>query len=138
MDQSSENAPAPSLPENNPTLPISSPEVSLAPEISTAKTPEVGANQINKIVTPPQTLPALTLPPVSPPAVTNDTPTDIAGPTPVIADDVDLIEKEWVDKAKQIVENTKTDPYRQEQAVEQLQRSYLKKRYNKDLKSPNN
>lgn len=57
--------------------------------------------------------------------------------SPVIADDVDVIEKEWVDKAKQIVNETKDDPYRQEEEVEKLQRDYLKKRYGKEIKSSN-
>lgn len=55
--------------------------------------------------------------------------------TPAIADDVDVIEKEWVDKAKDIVTATKDDPYRQEEEVERLKADYLKKRYGKDIKS---
>jgi hypothetical protein len=51
-----------------------------------------------------------------------------------IADDVDVIEKEWVDKAKLIVNQTKGDPYHQEKQVSQLQADYLKKRYNKTVK----
>lgn len=54
--------------------------------------------------------------------------------TPVIAADVDLIEKEWVDKAKKIVSETKNDPYEQESAVGKLQADYLKKRYGRDIK----
>ncbi len=55
-------------------------------------------------------------------------------PDPVIADDVDVIEKEWVDKAKKIVSATKEDPYTQEREVSKLQADYLSKRYNKNLK----
>lgn len=56
------------------------------------------------------------------------------GPTmPTIADDTDLIEKEWVDKAKQIVEQTKNDPYVQNQEMNKLKTDYIKKRYNKDM-----
>lgn len=54
--------------------------------------------------------------------------------TPLIADDVDVIEKEWVDKAKQIVDRTKEDPYLQEKEVSKLQADYLAKRYNKKIK----
>ena len=57
--------------------------------------------------------------------------TAIAGPT-VAADD-DLIEKEWVDKAKKIVAETQNDPRQREDAVNQLQRDYLKKRYGREL-----
>ncbi|MDZ7744337.1 MAG: hypothetical protein U5K77_01070 [Candidatus Saccharibacteria bacterium] len=54
--------------------------------------------------------------------------------TPPIADDVDLIEKEWVHKAKEIVEHTKDDPYKQNQQMNQVRADYLKKRYNKEIK----
>jgi|AntRauTorckE6833_2_1112554.scaffolds.fasta_scaffold00992_4 hypothetical protein len=53
---------------------------------------------------------------------------------PMIADDNDLIEKEWVIKAKQIVEQTKDDPYNQNEQIVRLRADYLKKRYNKDIK----
>ena len=53
--------------------------------------------------------------------------------TPAQAKDVDLIEREWVDKAKKIVTETKDDPYKREQAVNKLQIDYLKKRYGRDL-----
>lgn len=53
---------------------------------------------------------------------------------PAIADDADLIEKEWVMRAKHIVEQTKQDPYTQNKEVTKLKAEYLKKRYNKDVK----
>jgi hypothetical protein len=52
---------------------------------------------------------------------------------PIVANDDDLIEKEWVDKAKKIISDTKDDPYRREREVGRLQADYLKKRYGKDL-----
>lgn len=58
--------------------------------------------------------------------------------SPVAANDDDLIEKEWVDKAKKIVEQNRNDPHSQEQAVSQLQADYLKKRYGKEIKIANN
>ncbi len=58
----------------------------------------------------------------------------IASDMPLIADDVDVIEKEWVDKAKKIVSATKDDPHAQEKEVSKLQADYLQKRYNKQLK----
>ncbi len=54
--------------------------------------------------------------------------------TPPIADDADLIEKEWVEKAKQIVEHTKSDPHKQNEAITKMKLDYLKKRYNRDIK----
>ncbi len=53
--------------------------------------------------------------------------------TPPIADDSDLIEKEWVEKAKQIVEQTKSDPHQQNEAITKMRVDYLKKRYNRDI-----
>lgn len=49
------------------------------------------------------------------------------------AADVDLIEKEWVEKAKQIVEHTIDDPYTQQEELGKIKAEYLKKRYNKDV-----
>lgn len=53
---------------------------------------------------------------------------------PTIADDADLIEKEWVEKAKEIVARTRHDPYEQNKEVERMKADYMKKRYNKDIK----
>ncbi len=53
--------------------------------------------------------------------------------TPAIADDVDLIEKEWVEKAKEIVYKTKDNPYLQSKALSEVKADYIKKRYNKDI-----
>ncbi len=51
--------------------------------------------------------------------------------TPLVAADEDLIEKEWVDKAKEIIEQTKDDPHARTLRVNELQRDYLQKRYGK-------
>lgn len=53
--------------------------------------------------------------------------------TPLVANDDDLIEKEWVDKAKKIIIATRDDPHRREQEVGKLQADYLMKRYGKEL-----
>ena len=53
---------------------------------------------------------------------------------PEIADDVDLIEKEWVKKAKEIVDATQGDPYKQNNQINKMKVEYIKKRYNKDIK----
>jgi Txe/YoeB family toxin of Txe-Axe toxin-antitoxin module len=67
-------------------------------------------------------------PPLATPVVTQ--PTD---DSPAVAGDEDVIEKEWVDKAKKIIQETKDDPYTRTTRVNELQKDYLKKRYNKDL-----
>ncbi len=56
-------------------------------------------------------------------------------PTPAAADDSDLIEQEWVNKAKAIVERTKTDPHIQNQEINKIKADYIKKRYNREVKA---
>ncbi len=51
--------------------------------------------------------------------------------SPLVAADDDLIEKEWVDKAKDIIRQTSDDPFARTAQVGELQRSYLQKRYGK-------
>jgi hypothetical protein len=72
------------------------------------------------------TVPAAAVPVQQPAAVAND--------TPIVAADDEVIEQEWVQKAKNIVSQTKGDPYNQEKQVGQLQAEYIKKRYGKDIK----
>jgi len=55
---------------------------------------------------------------------------------PVAASDDDLIEKAWVEKAKQVVAETRNDPHAQDLAVSKLQADYLKKRYGKVIAVP--
>jgi hypothetical protein len=52
---------------------------------------------------------------------------------PAVASDDDLIEKEWVDKAKKIVAETRDDPHLQDEKVNKLQADYLKKRFGREL-----
>jgi hypothetical protein len=46
------------------------------------------------------------------------------------ANDVDLIEKAWVVKAKAIVEQTKNDPYEQSNELTKIRNDYQSKRFN--------
>ncbi len=113
-------------------------EAASAPEVSAnkqvEKSPERGANinQKQAGVGSGVSLPAVQAPVVQPTSQQADDDND---DTPLIADDVDVIEMEWVNKAKEIIKNTRKDPHAQEQAVEKLQIDYLKKRYGKDVKS---
>ncbi len=67
--------------------------------------------------------------------ITQQAPQVQASPiSPAVADDNDLIEEEWVTKAKQIVAATREDPYTQTRELNKFKADYLKKRYNKDLK----
>lgn len=53
---------------------------------------------------------------------------------PNAVDDGDLIEKEWVIKAKQIVESNRDDPFKQSEELTVFKADYLQKRYNKTIK----
>lgn len=59
---------------------------------------------------------------------------DISASLPQVADDLDLIEKEWVEKAKHIVAMTVGDPYQQNKQLGKVKANYIKKRYNKVIK----
>lgn len=80
------------------------------------------------------------LPPLPPAQVQSAAPVqktnDPVDDNPLVAADDDLIEKEWVERAKKIIAETRQDPYRQEQEVSKLQADYLKKRYGKEVKLP--
>jgi len=54
--------------------------------------------------------------------------------TPQAASDNDLIEKEWVIKAKEIVLATQHDPYEQNRQLAALKADYMRKRYGKEVK----
>jgi Txe/YoeB family toxin of Txe-Axe toxin-antitoxin module len=71
--------------------------------------------------------------PLPPPLPVAPTTTQSTDDSPIVAGDEDVIEKEWVDKAKKIIQETKDDPYARTTRVNELQRDYLKKRYSKDL-----
>lgn len=85
---------------------------------------------------PAQTAPLPALPPLplvqQPEQVLADDP---AG-APAVAADEDLIEKEWVEKAKKVVAETRHDPYLQGREVGKLQADYLQKRYGKIVNPP--
>jgi hypothetical protein len=49
------------------------------------------------------------------------------------AQDADLIEKEWVERAKSIVAQTQDDPYKQKNEMSKIKADYIKKRFNKSI-----
>lgn len=71
--------------------------------------------------------------PVPPPLPTVDPTVQPITDSPAIAGDEDVIEKEWVDKAKKIIAETKDDPFGRTERVNELQKDYLRKRYSKEL-----
>lgn len=53
---------------------------------------------------------------------------------PAMADDGDLIEKEWVHQVKRVVRATAHDPYEQNRQFTELKADYMQKRYGKVIK----
>ncbi|MDB5168653.1 MAG: hypothetical protein JWO41_9 [Candidatus Saccharibacteria bacterium] len=68
------------------------------------------------------------------PAVSPIVPSTTTTAVPVTTHDTDLIEKEWVSKAKQIVERTREDPHQQSKQLNGLRADYLQQRYSKEIK----
>ncbi len=100
------------------------PEVQSESTQPTSVAPQQGGTGDPQTVT---TIPSVPASPPSPPGV----PVDDAA---LMADDADLIEKEWVVRAKAVVEQTKTDPYAQNRELSKVKAEYIKKRYNKNVK----
>jgi hypothetical protein len=54
--------------------------------------------------------------------------------TPAAADDNDIIEREWVSKAKAIIARTVNDPRAQAIELSKFKADYIQKRYNRSVK----
>jgi len=124
----------PPINEQQPDRAQAGEQLPVAPELAAAG-PEVAPAPSH---TAPVAAPSLPLP--APQAVTQQvspqsdvmTATDITITS--VNDDSDLIEKEWVNKAKQIVEKTREDPHKQSEELTIFKADYLQKRYNKTIK----
>jgi len=103
------------------------------PESSTQPMPSIAENTPLSAA---QKAPALAIP-LPPIPTQNDISTTKTGgisDVPSTADDNDLIEKEWVEKAKKIVESTREDPYMQSKKLTEFKAEYMQKRYSKTIK----
>lgn len=131
------------MPENQPT-PFELPAPQELPREGIEDMPGSAAAP-EKQKTPPAALPGVDPPtlqtqPTGQPVTSNmtDDSTGKSGATvnddnPLVADDVDVLEKEWVRLAKRIVENSKNDPYRQKKDMSAFKADYMKKRYGKEI-----
>lgn len=126
--------------EQSPSLPAVAPEFS--PSAPIEQTPdrqmprfeqETGVAQPAPVPVPVDTAAVPTIP--APQSAATPVVAPQADDMPILAADEDLIEKEWVDKAKKIIAETADNPRQREEAVSQLQREYLRKRYGKELGS---
>ncbi len=116
--------------ENLPGLTVPERTVESGPALN-PETELQRSRQVETQAPPPVAAPGA-LPTVAPPLPVDDsatTPSSVDDDTPLVAADDDLIEKEWVDKAKKIIAETKDEPYRREQEVKKLQIEYVRKRY---------
>lgn len=107
-----------------------------APEQSGESLHEVGERQPARVeqqtIAPPVALPVL--PQVADDGVATQGNSSVASDdSPLVAGDDDLIEKEWVDKAKEIIAKTRDDPFRREAEIGKLQIDYVKKRYGRQI-----
>lgn len=121
------NLPPPVEPIVEPTRNLPEAESVASAETGPAAAPETAPR-------PTTALPAMPAPPptsVSPASAAAASTTSNA---PAVADDNDLIEKEWVLKAKQIVEKTRNNPHQQNKELSAFKADYMKKRYNKTIK----
>lgn len=83
--------------------------------------------------------PAIPAVPATPSAPSADDKAPSGAVSPVTADlkagDADLIEKEWIERAKLIVAKTHDDPHRQKTEMSKVKADYIQKRFNKNIKT---
>jgi hypothetical protein len=119
----SEQAPLPSVGEVQPEVAVQAAGPERAPSAATAM-PVAAQSAIP--------LPMAPVAPVSSPPI--DTSEASKSSSGGLIKDNDLIDKEWVDKAKRIVERTRNDPHEQSDQLTGVKAEYMKKRYNKTIK----
>lgn len=77
------------------------------------------------------TLPALPTTVIATPQPSDSNTSSVQAP--VTAADEDLIETEWVKRVKEVVQETRDDPYQREHQINQLKREYIFKRYGRRI-----
>ena len=105
----------------------------VTPELKVAPMPGEQLAQANNAVS--QAVSAIPTIPLQQIQVTGGT-QPVQTTNPVIADDTDVIEKEWVDKAKEIVVRTQGDPHAKSNELTGLKKEYIQKRYGKTIATP--
>lgn len=78
------------------------------------------------------------IPAAAPPALTaplQDTTATLADANKSAAQDSDHIEREWVDKVKNVIAHTQDDPYLQKDQMSKVKAEYIQKRFNKTIKT---
>ncbi len=104
-----------------------------APEQAPAGGEQAPVSAIQPTIAVP-TVPLPTISATDDPASTGGLATRTLGAVGGALDDKDLIEKEWVNKAKQIVALNRDDPYKQAEELTVFRADYMKKHYDKNIK----
>lgn len=66
-------------------------------------------------------------------ATPQSTATAVTFSDPAVAADQDKIEKEWVDKVKDVISKTQHDPWKQQMDISRMMRDYVQKRFGKTV-----
>lgn len=103
----------------NPETPIASPEQARVVE-------QLAADHAGHKPLPAPPTPVVSQPQVAPQPTTPSNAISTANPTS--ASDGNLIEKEWIDKVKQVINSTADDPHAQQREVSRLMADYVLKR----------
>ena len=112
----------------------------ISPETLQTASPEHVEQRSAIELAPPPPPPAMpVVPPVVQPAADPalQATSDPTAVNPIAANDDDVIEKEWVDRAKQVILQTRNNPFAREKAIGELQRDYLMKRYGRQVGASN-
>lgn len=105
-------------PEQRPSQPESAPRTGVAKP----SMPAFDLSGVQQAAQPPGRTPSQASPP-----------SDGQDRTLPAADD-DKIEKEWVDKIRRVIEQTRHDPHQQSEKLTMVKADYMKQRYNKVIK----
>ena len=121
-------------------------------EVNIQPSPEAQPNQESQVEAPPSrpeqaakqpaqpALPAIPddIPAADPPVIgasTQDDTIPIKTDPHATADDTERIEREWVDKVKNIIAHTQDDPHLQKEQMSRIKAEYIQKRFNKTIKT---
>jgi hypothetical protein len=130
MDQN--QTPSFEIPKSHEAAPLYSGSAEVDPSLAIEGTREILPSPHAQ--SPQQQAPTVVAPiPSLPLQVAQQTGTQPSQDSHLIADDADVMEKEWVDRAKKIISLTSHDPYLEAVELGKLKSTYIKKRFDKDL-----
>lgn len=119
--------PTPSIQGESPAAPVSPEISSVTPELNTSAPPLQAASSLaSNLALPGAPVQQDDFSAVAGTSATTDQPDEAA--------DQQVIEKEWVVRAKKIIAATRENPREQNKQLSEFKAGYMKKRYNKDIK----